>query len=64
MRPSAAYLVLYNSAQAVGWASVLYVTVRSVLVRGSAAHVFEAAGPVVSASCAVLLSLARPTSCK
>jgi len=58
MRPSAAYLVLYNSAQAVGWASVLYLTVRSILAQGSAAHVFEAAGPVVSASCPAVVSTA------
>ena len=50
MRPSAAYLVAYNGTQAVGWASILYLTVRSILARGSAAHVFETAGPAVSAS--------------
>ena len=52
--------MLYNSTQAVGWASVLYLTARSILAHGSAAYVFEAAGPVVSASCsAAVLLLTR-----
>ena len=59
MRPSAAYLVLYNSTQAAGWASILYLTVSSILAHGGAAHVFEAAGPVVSASCPGQVSTPR-----